>query len=342
MSKLNWGIIGTGGIAGSFANALKDSKTGELLAVGSRAQETADAFGGRFNIPRRYSSYDDMLADSDVGAVYNALPNHLHAEWSVKAARAGKHVLCEKPLTINAAEAEKMLAKVKETGVFLMEAFMYRCHPQTAKLAELIRDGAIGDVRMIQATFAYSLGESEEAYGNIRLRNDVCGGGIMDVGCYTMSIARLIAGAALGMSKSAEPEDVAGAAHIGETGRVDEWAAAAVRFPNGVIANLICAAKVSVKSDVHVWGSQGDMEVPAPWKPSTGKIILKRAGKDAEEILIPAESESCYTLEADVVARNLSNSEGAYPCMTWEDSINNMKALDQWRDSIGLVFDLEK
>jgi len=266
----------------------------------------------------------------------------MHAKWAIKCAEAGKHILCEKPITLNAHAAMAVIEAARRNDVFLMEAFMYRCHPQTAKLVELIRDGAIGDVRMIQATFAYSLGESEEAYGNIRLRNDVCGGGIMDVGCYTMSIARLIAGAALGMSKSAEPEDVAGAAHIGETGRVDEWAAAAVRFPNGVIANLICAAKVSVKSDVHVWGSQGDMEVPAPWKPSTGKIILKRAGKDAEEILIPAESESCYTLEADVVARNLSNSEAAYPCMTWEDSINNMKALDQWRDSIGLVFDLEK
>ncbi|MFC1717753.1 Gfo/Idh/MocA family protein [Candidatus Poribacteria bacterium] len=342
MSKIKWGIIGTGGIAGTFANALGASETGELFAVGSRAQETADAFGEKFGIPRRYSSYDDLFADSDVDAIYNSLPNSLHLEWSVKAARAGKHILCEKPLTVNAGEAEQMIAAIKEADVFLMEAFMYRCHPQTAKLVELIRDGAIGDVRFIQASFCYDMGDSDEAYQNIRLRNDVCGGGIMDVGCYTVSIARLIAGAALGLSKSAEPESVCGAAHIGERGRVDEWASAAVRFPNGVIANLLCACRASVPSTLYVWGTKGSMEVPDPWKPNVGKIILKRSGEEPEEMEMPAKANSCYTLEADVVAGNLSKREAPYPCMTWEDSINNMEVLDQWRDSIGLVFDMEK
>lgn len=341
MGKLKWGIIGTGGIAGSFAGALGSAKEGALLAVGSRAQETADSFGDKFSIPRRYSSYEALLADDDVDAIYIALPNHVHLEWAVKTTQAGKHVLCEKPLTINAAEAEEMIAEVKKTDVCLMEAFMYRCHPQTAKLVELIRDGAIGDVRVIQASFCYSLGESEEAYKNIRLRNDVCGGSIMDVGCYTISMSRLIAGAALGLSKPAEPEKISSAAHIGG-GRVDEWAGAAVQFPNGIVGNLMCAAKVSMRSDVHIWGSQGDILVPNPWKPNLGRIILKRSGKDTEEIEVPAESESCYTIEADMIARNLPNQELPYPCMAWEDSINNMKALDMWRDSIGLVFDIEK
>jgi predicted dehydrogenase len=342
MIRIKWGIIGTGGIAGTFARALEASKTGDLLAVGSRAQKTADDFGEKFDISHRYSSYDDLLADSDIDAIYNALPNNLHLEWAVKAARAGKHILCEKPLTVNAGEAEQMIVAIKEADVFLMEAFMYRCHPQTTKLAELIREGAIGDVRFIQASFCYDMGDSDEAYGNIRLRNDVCGGGIMDVGCYTFSMARLVAGAALGLSKPAEPESVCGAAHIGERGRVDEWASASVRFPNGIIANLLCACRASVPSTLYVWGTEGSMEVPDPWKPNVGKIILKRSGKEAEELEIPAEASSCYTLEADVVARNLSEREAPYPCMTWEDSINNMKALDQWRRSIGLVFDIEK
>ena len=342
MDKLKWGIIGTGEIAAILASGLEASKTGELLAVGSRAQETADNFGERFSIPRRFSSYDDLLADSDVDAIYNSLPNHLHLEWTVKAAKAGKHILSEKPLTVNAGEAEQMMAAVKEADVFLMEAFMYRCHPQTSKLVELIRDGAIGDVRIIQAFFCYDMGDSDEAYRNIRLRNDAAGGSIMDVGCYSMSMARLIAGAALGLSKSAEPESLSGAAHIGERGRVDEWAGAAIRFPNGIVADLLCACRASRPSTVYVWGSAGNMEVPVPWKPNVGKIILSRAGKDTEEIQIPAEAETCYTLEVDVVARNLSNREAPYPCMTWEDSINNMRALDQWRDSIGLVFDVEK
>ena len=243
---------------------------------------------------------------------------------------------------MNAGEAEQMIAAVKKTEVFMMEAFMYRCHPQTAKLVELIRDGAIGDVRVIQASFCYDMGDSDEAYQNIRLRNDACGGGIMDVGCYTVSIARLLAGAALGLSKPAEPESVQGAAHIGKRGRVDEWAAAAIRFPNGVIADLTCACRVSLPSPLYVWGSEGSMEVPVPWKPDVGKIILNRSGKDSEEILAPAEASSCYTLEADAVARNLSNRQAPYPCMTWEDSINNMRVLDQWRASVGLVFDREK
>ncbi len=342
MGKLKWGIIGTGGIAEILAGGVKASKTGELLAVGSRAQETADNFGEKFSIPRRYSSYDDLLADSDVDVVYNALPNSLHLEWTVKAARAGKHILSEKPLTVNAGETEQMILAVKEADVFLMEAFMYRCHPQTSKLVELIRDGAIGDVRIIQASFCYDMGGSDEAYQNIRLRNDVAGGSIMDVGCYSISMARLIAGAALGLSKSAEPESLNGAAHISERGRVDEWAGASIKFPNGVVADLLCACRASLPSTVHVWGSAGNMEVPVPWKPRVGKIILNRAGKNTEEIQIPAESENCYALEADVVARNLSNRQAPYPCMTWEDSINNMKALDRWRDSIGLVFDAEK
>ena len=342
MNKLKWGIIGTGGIAKTFARGLGASKTGDLIAVGSRAQETADAFGEAFSVPRRYSRYEDLLADSEVDAIYIALPNSLHLEWCVKAARAGKHILCEKPLTVNAGEVEQMVEVVKEADVFLMEAFMYRCHPQTRKLVDLIRDGAIGDVRVIQASFSYNMGDGEDVYRNIRLRNDVCGGSIMDVGCYTVSIARLIAGAALGLSKPAEPESLRGVALIGKRGRVDEWACAVARFPNGVVANLICGARVSVQSSLHVWGSQGDIEVPVPWKPAIGEIILKRSGKEPENIEVPAEAESCYTLEADAVARNLASRQAPYPCMTWEDSLNNMKSLDQWRDSVGLVFDLEK
>ena len=162
----------------------------------------------------------------------------------------------------------------------------------------------------------------------------------MDVGCYTISMARLIAGAALGMGKPAEPEVIQGAAHMGRGG-VDDWASASVRFPNGIVASLLCGARVSIPSVVHIRGGQGDMEIPVPWKPEIGKIILKRAGRDVEEIKIAAEAESCYTLEANVVARYLSERQAPYPCMTWEDSLNNMKALDRWRGAVGLVFDSE-
>jgi len=341
VEKVRWGIIGTGGIARQFAKGLGASNTGALYAVGSRAQETAEAFGQDFDVPRRYGSYEGLLADGALDAVYISLPNHLHLEWTIKAARAGKHVLCEKPLTVNAAEAELALTAAKEANVFLMEAFMYRCHPQTLKLIQLIRDGAIGEVRVIQAAFGYDLGDGEDAYRNIRLRNDACGGSIMDVGCYTVSMARLIAGAAMGLPGPAEPESLHGVAHIGARGRVDEWAAAVARFPSGAVADLVCGARARVRSDVRIWGSLGGIEVPVPWNPTVGKIVLTRSGKDAEEFEVPAEA-GCYALEADAVARSLPGPEAPYPCMAWEDSLNNMKALDRWRACAGLVFDAEK
>jgi predicted dehydrogenase len=234
-----------------------------------------------------------------------------------------------------------LLDAVAKTDVLLMEAFMYRCHPQTDKLVELIRDGAIGEVRLIQATFSYDLGASDSAYANIRRRNDVAGGGIMDVGCYTTSMARLIAGAALGLSAPAEPEQVTGVAHIGERGRVDEWAAASLLFAGDIVADLFCGTAIRVQSKVRVWGTEGNLVVPSPWKPIQGQIVLSRGGSEPEAIEVPAPAD-CYALEADVIARNIGRQQAPYPCMTWQDSLGNMKTLDAWRAAVGLVFDAEK
>ena len=156
--KLAWGIIGTGNIAHKFANGAVASATGALLAVASRTQTSADRFGDEFGIPRRYDSYEALLADPDVQAVYVSLPNHLHVEWSVRCAEAGKHVLCEKPMALNAAQAELAFAAARKNDVFFMEAFMYRCHPQIAKLVELLKAGIVGDVRIIESYFAYNMG----------------------------------------------------------------------------------------------------------------------------------------------------------------------------------------
>jgi len=344
---LRWGILGTGNIAKSFAQALAKSTTGDLVAVGSRKQETADAFGDKFDVPRRHATYAALVADDEVDAVYNSLPNHLHLEWTVRCAEAGKHILCEKPLTLNHAEAVKLIDAVKQCDVFMMEAFMYRCHPQTARVVELVRDGAVGEVRVIQAHFAYNMGgRGGDPYKNIRLQNEVGGGGIMDVGCYTVSAARLIAGAALGCDGPAEPEAVRGAAHIGEIGRVDEWATAALKFPGGIVANVTCAAMCAVGSVVRVWGSEGHMEIPNPWFPGQAKdiekIVVTRDGKGVEEVTVPAQTGLLYTIEADTVAQCLAERQAPHPCMTWADSLGNMKTLDRWRESVGLVFDLEK
>jgi hypothetical protein len=163
----------------------------------------------------------------------------------------------------------------------------------------------------------------------------------MDVGCYTASMARLIAGAALDIPGPAEPDKLEGVAHIGDHGRVDEWAAAVLQFPGDIIANLTCAPRVQVATGVHIWGSKGHISVSDPWFAREGKLVLQRRGSDPEDIVVAAQV-NCYTLEADVVARHLSDRQPPYPCMTWADSLGNMRALDRWRASVGLVFDLEQ
>lgn len=334
MTKLGWGILGTGMIARTLAKAINESQTGQLVAVASRSQATADKFGEEFKVARRYAGYEALLADREVQAVYISLPNHLHAEWTIQCAEAGKHILCEKPFTVNHAEAMTVMAAVRTRDVFLMEAFMYRCHPQTARLVELIRSGVIGEVRMIEAHFGFNMGQN---LGNIRLQNEAAGGAIMDVGCYCMSLSRLVAGA--------EPVEIKGVAHIGAASRVDEYATAAVKFPGNILANLTCGCQVNMDNTFRVWGSTGHILVPNPWLPGTtpdaATIIVNRDGQPSESIRVPAPT-GLYALEVDLVAQHLAARQAPPPAMTWDDTIGNMRALDLWRASAGMVFDAEK
>ena len=244
-TRLNWGVLGTDGIAHKFAAGVAASETGTLLAVGSRTQESADRFGDLCGAARRYPSYDAVLADPDVQAVYIALPNSMHAAWAINAARASKHILCEKPLTTNAAEAERVIEAARRHDVFLLEASLYRCHPQTTRLDTLLGEGVIGDVRLIECRFSFDLG-AQGPDDNIRLSNPLAGSGIMDVGCYVASLALLVAGEA--------PIDVTGLAHIDGRSRVDEWATANLRFPSGAPASLVCGTRVASERALAVWG----------------------------------------------------------------------------------------
>lgn len=336
-SKLSWGIISTGRIAGVFARGLAASSTGELMAVGSRSSESAERFGNEFGVPRRYGSYEELLADADVQAVYIAPPHPIHAEWAIKAAQAGKHILCEKPLTIDYAEAMAVVEAARMHDVFLMEAFMYRTHPQTAKLVELIRERAIGDVRMIQATFSFHGGWNPESR---LLSNALGGGGILDVGCYTVSMARLIAGAALGLP-FAEPLEIKGTGRIGETG-VDEWAAAVLKFPNDIIAQVSTGVQLNQENVVRVYGSEGSILVPSPWFcGEQTKIVVNRQGEPPRDVEINAGA-NIYTIEADAVAANIPNRQAPSPAMSWEDSLGNMRVLDAWRQAVGQIYDVER
>lgn len=334
--KLNWGIIGTGRIAGIFAAGVQASRTGRLVAVGSRTLEAAEKFANTWDIPHRYASYDEVLADKEVQAVYIATPHPWHAEWSIKAAEAGKHVLCEKPIALNHAQAMASVEAAIRNDVFLMEAFMYRCHPQTAKLVELIREGAIGDVRVIQATFSFATGAGPESR---LISNELGGGGILDVGGYCASIARLIAGAALGKD-FADPVKVTAAGHVGETG-VDEYTVATLTFPGDIVAQLWTGVRVNGENVVRVFGTKGSILIPAPWLPRVGSevaLVLHR-GDERQEISLGIGANQ-YGLEADTVAEYVEQRQA--PNMSWDDTLGNIRTQDQWRAALGVVYDREK
>lgn len=331
---LCWGIIGTGRIAGIFAQGLVRSKTGILVAVASRTQEAADRFGTAWNASRCYGSYEELLADRDVQAVYISTPHPMHAEWAIKAAEAGKHILCEKPVALNHASAMAIVEAAQRNNVFLMEAFMYRCHPQIEKLTELIRSGVIGEVRVIQANFAFRVDFDPESR---LLNNALGGGGILDVGGYCVSMARLVAGVALG-KPFADPLKVTAVGHIGEESKVDEYTIASLSFPGAIEAQLLTGVRLNAESIVRIYGTEGSLVLPSPWTPEAGEmtsILVKRNG-ELEQVLQIEGANDLYALEADSMAAHLEEHQS--PAMSWEDTLGNMRALDQWREAIGLTY----
>jgi predicted dehydrogenase len=338
MNSLLWGILGTGRIAGIFAKQLSQSKTGKLAAVGSRTQASADRFAAEYRVARSHGSYEALLADSQVQAVYIATPHSLHAQWCLKAAAAGKHILCEKPLTLNHTEALAVVEAARNHDVFLMEAFMYRCHPQTAKLIELLREKVIGEVRVIHASFGFHRDFNPET----RLfKNALAGGGILDVGCYTVSMSRLVAGVATGKS-FAEPVEVKGCGHFAPSG-VDTWATASLKFPDDILAALATSVEVQQHNTLRIHGSNGSIFVPAPWAQvhdgTTTKLFVERKGEPQQEIVVEL-TQPAYAIEADHVAAYIERRQA--PAMSWDDSLGNMGALDRWRKSIGLIYESEQ
>ena len=329
--RLRWGILATGRIARKLADAVVASTTSELVAVGSRTQAAATTFASDYGDITAHGSYDDLLADSNVEAVYVSTPHPQHAEWTIKALEAGKAVLCEKPMGVNHAEVMAMVETADFHQRFLMEAFMYRTHPQTARLVELIREGAIGEVRQVNASHGFASPFNPDS----RLHNnDLAGGGIMDVGCYPVSMARLIAGQ--------EPDAVAGFAQLGETG-VDQWASGLLRFPSGLIARVSTAVSLSLDNRVQVFGTKGSIHLEAPWFGDRGDgnwhFDMIRGG---ERERVAGQCLPTYVLEVDEVARAVGAGAVESPDMSWSDSLGNAQALDSWRQAVGLEFALEK
>ena len=302
------GIISTADINRKVIPGAHASDKVDLIAVASRDQRRAEEYATTWKIERPYGSYEALLEDSDVDAVYISLPNTLHREWSVKSLEAGKHVICEKPFSRRAEDVEAAFDAAERAGRHLTEAFMYRHNPQTQKLTELVRDGAIGELRVVRSAFSYSLYDAD----NIRLRTDVEGGSLMDVGCYCVSGSRLLAG---------EPDEVLGRAYTGASGT--DWVfTGSLRFPGDVVALFDCGTCLPERDELEAVGTEGSLFLDDPWHCWNPVIELRRDG-DVERIeLDPADS---YLLEVENLADAI---RGEAPLLLGpEDAVAQARAL---------------
>ena len=341
--KIRWGIIGPGSIAKAFRGGVANSKHGVLAAIATRDPSKPN-LATDFPGVRVVRGYDALLADPEIDAVYIAVPHTGHAEWAIKAAEAGKHVLVEKPFALSAFEIDAVFHAHRKAGTFAGEAFMYRLHPQTAKLAEIIRSGAIGEVRMIQSSFGFSMGKFQPQH---RLfASELAGGGILDVGGYPVSMSRLIAGVAMG-KPFADPVKVSGTAKLNAEG-TDDWAAAILTFENGIVAQVSCAVMANLDNVLRIHGSEGRIEVPDFWfaggnrDQGLGRIDIIKGGKT--ETISVGEEGHVYSFEADAAAEAIfaKRNELAAPGMSWADSLGNARVLDAWRKDAGIEFSVEK
>lgn len=256
VQKLRWGIMGCAQIAtGSVMPAIMDSRAGIIRAVASRGLEKSSAVAAEFGIEKAYGSYEELLEDREIDAVYIPLPNHLHREWVIRAAEAGKHVLCEKPIALNSQEATEMVDACNEAGVHLAEAYMYRHHPRIAQLQDIIASGEIGELRTIRGTFTYNDATDTT---NIRFKSAWGGGSLYDIGCYPLSAARLLFGA--------EPEAVTVHAKFSpEHDNVDMMASGLVEFPGGLSLIFDCGMWAYNRQLLEILGTEGRIEVPMPF-----------------------------------------------------------------------------
>lgn len=273
---LNWGFLSTAKINKALIPPLNASKRSHLLAVASRNILSAQAYAHEHQIPRAYGNYEGLLNDPEIDVIYNSLPNHLHAEWTIKALQAGKHVLCEKPFALTLAEVDAVVDAAESTGKVVTEAFMYRHHAQTLKVKEIVDSGVLGSIQLIKGAFTFTL----QREGNFRHYKEMGGGSIWDVGCYPISYARLLAGE--------EPVEVFGNQVTGQEGS-DLSFYGQMRFKNGIVAQFDCGFISPYRTYMEIVGSNGILNIPMPFKPSkTNEIFLTRGG-ETQKIIIKGQ-----------------------------------------------------
>lgn len=309
---LRWGILGCARITRrGLVPGIARSSGSRLVALASRDGATARAWAEEFQVPRSYDSYEAVIADPEVQAVYIPLPNELHKAWVEKAADAGKHVLCEKPLALDEDEAEAMAAHCRDRGVLLMEAFMWRHQPRTAAILDLIREGAIGELRLIRSSFSFSIDP-----GDWRLDATRGGGALWDVGCYGVNTARLFAGA--------EPAEIHASAHF-HSGGVDMSLAATLAFPDGVLAQVDCSFEQPFRCVYELVGTKGTIEVPDAYLPPERPIAIVRADGDTASRTLTFDGRDQYASMVDSFAASVAAGRLQAPA---EDGFAQMKVLE--------------
>jgi D-xylose 1-dehydrogenase (NADP+, D-xylono-1,5-lactone-forming) len=304
-----WGFLSTANINRKVLKGARASAAVGVVAVASRDRERAEAYARENGIERAHGSYEALLEDHDVEAVYISLPNSLHVEWSVRALQAGKHVLCEKPLTRRAHEVDEAFDAADHAGRILMEAFMYRHNPQTRRLTELVAEGAVGRLQLVRAAFSFPV----QGEGNVRLDAGLDGGSLMDVGCYCVSGARLLAG---------EPERVYGEQVVGDTG-VDVLFSGTMRFAGGVVAQFDSGLYLPHRDELEAIGDEGSLFLDDPWHCTAPGILLRR--EDGEEA-IPVQAADSYRLELENMSAAI-RGEGE-PLLGREDALGQARTLE--------------
>jgi predicted dehydrogenase len=338
--SLRWGILGTGNIARQFAASFPTAQRSMLSAVGSRTLASAGTFAKNYGAASAFGSYDELLRVNDVDAVYISLPNSMHHEWTIKALRAGKHVLCEKPMATNRAQAEEMFDVAQKTGLLLTEAFMYRSHPLIHAVLQAVRAGTIGRVRLIRTSFCFRVWNTAN---NIRFDRALAGGALMDIGCYCINFSRLIAGA--------EPTSMHAMGQLHPSG-VDELAGGILQVPGDITASFTCGMNAQADNTASICGDEGYIEIPVPWKPPVQNAMWNLAYSipprmdQASGVAPPARpretfsvdaGKGLYALEADDFAEAVL--DGKSLPVSREDSLGNMGVLDGLRRQIGVVFE---
>lgn len=315
MKKVRWGILSTAKIGREkVIPAMKAGKFCEIAAIASRNKEAAQAEANRLGIPVTYGSYEELLADSSIDAIYIPLPNHMHVEWAIRCLRAGKHVLCEKPIGLSAAEATQLLLEgINHPHLKLMEAFMYRMHPQWQHAKKLVKDGKIGELRTIQSLFSYYNADPK----NIRNQVEAGGGAMMDIGCYCVSLSRFIF--------DKEPLKIFGSMEYDPVLKTDILASGILDFGNGT-SSFTCSTQLVPHQRVNICGTEARIEIEIPFNAPpdrpTRLWIHKKTGTEEVEF----ETVDQYTIQGDLFSEAILNNT---PVPTpIEDAVNNMRAIE--------------